>query len=325
MNLVIAIFLFTCNISFVYLSCPENEVSVFCDGAALIPQVYCGGVGHEEKYKCSKKQNVRCGCGPGYAREHDHQCVRVEDCKVGLYELKLPGVFANKGDSGNKQDGSASQGTGSKLNKVGQKVLQFIKSPRDIFLVRLSEDAGKIDDCVCLKSAYGASGDHDVERTLTCYKCVPSSTAPGTKAKVPSDRGLIIKKQHVTFNVSSRQDMTVVTVEYASLPNTVTHLNEGQSYLSGEFVVVDVSDECLVVKLMSENAGGASCLIWEIITDEDAQPSGCTPMLLPICGSDFYDMTTDVPACRRKDAAERRAEKLANQALTEERFAISQL
>ncbi|XP_054925714.1 uncharacterized protein [Dermacentor andersoni] len=288
MNLVIAIFLFTCNISFVYLSCPENEVSVFCDGAALIPQVYCGGVGHEEKYKCSKKQNVRCGCGPGYAREHDHQCVRVEDCKVGLYELKLPGVFANKGDSGNKQDGSASQGTGSKLNKVGQKVLQFIKSPRDIFLVRLSEDAGKIDDCVCLKSAYGASGDHDVERTLTCYKCVPSSTAPGTKAKVPSDRGLIIKKQHVTFNVSSRQDMTVVTVEYASLR-------------------------------------GASCLIWEIITDEDAQPSGCTPMLLPICGSDFYDMTTDVPACRRKDAAERRAEKLANQALTEERFAISQL
>ncbi|XP_075558573.1 uncharacterized protein LOC142590374 isoform X9 [Dermacentor variabilis] len=95
-------------------SCKDNEEPMFCNGASYIPQVYCDDANLEE-WQCSQKENVRCACGPGYARTKHKTCEPEGRCAIhgkGPATTNTPAV----------------EGTDSEqLNDIGKKALQLME------------------------------------------------------------------------------------------------------------------------------------------------------------------------------------------------------
>ncbi|XP_049523077.1 uncharacterized protein LOC125945371 [Dermacentor silvarum] len=111
MKLVLLIALFTGNFSFLAASCPENEESVYCDGSYLVPQVYCGGAGLDDTWRCGWENRRMCRCKAAYARETNNTCVLVENCKYGLYEHPIRFYFEKEEVSESEHKSPAHQGT----------------------------------------------------------------------------------------------------------------------------------------------------------------------------------------------------------------------
>ncbi|XP_065283722.1 uncharacterized protein [Dermacentor albipictus] len=244
MKLVQAIFLFSCKISYVYPSCPVNEVGMFCDGSDLVPQLYCEGVELNDRWNCNKKKRVRCGCGPRYARQADNTCVPFTSCKINYNLGKHFGIKTHLQITEVQ--------TASTLKS---EVLKFLNGTEEIYLESISTNVDEYDRCECLKSTFLGNGIDGVERNIRCYYYVRSEAAHLSHAQVSDNRALITRTLYAAFDVGTNGSETVLSVDYAQLGSGVTHLNEQKLHFHGHFVVLHADAQCLVLELWKDSDG----------------------------------------------------------------------
>lgn len=313
MKLVLAIVLFTCNISFVHPSCPENTAAVFCNGAAFAPQVYCNDANPND-WPCTKKHNVWCGCSDGFARAKDNTCVRIETCRI-RNDVRLLYSLASKHESEGHQKGKNLQGTNSALNELGKRVFEFIEGTEDIYLTRISTEGERNDECVCLKSTFYVKFLEEVERTLRCYFYASSAAAHESKANVPVGEKLITGTEYAAFKVSINSSQTVISVDYAPLPSDVTHLNEKELYLRGQFNVLEADLHCLLIELSKEKDGKSICALWTSVSTVNNTQSKCLDALQKYCTTNMMVLTQNIQECKSHDVSEKRADNKENEEL----------
>ncbi|XP_075559631.1 uncharacterized protein LOC142591138 [Dermacentor variabilis] len=118
--------------------------------------------------------------------------------------------------------------------------------------------------------------------------------------------------QYVEFSVKSKGDQASVVLQYAQLPDTVKHLNEKQLYVGGEFTVIHVEEDCLMVELARENEGKRNCLLWEILGDSENHSSSCRTKLESECTPILLDLTQHIADCKRSHDYEKRVQEYAN-------------
>ncbi|XP_049523812.1 uncharacterized protein LOC125945648 [Dermacentor silvarum] len=292
-------------------SCPENTAAVICHGAAFVPQVYCNDA-DPEKWPCKRQRNIRCGCVAGYARARNGECVRVTECDI-RNDVRLIYPYASNTQSEGNQNGKDVQGTNRELTGLGETVLELLKSTEHIYVTKISTHIERNDECVCLKSSFLVNGVDGVERTLECYYYVPSRAGHGSKAKVLETTRLISRKQYAEFKVSTNGSKTVINVDPAELPSEVTHLNERELYLTGEFIVLQADLQCLVVELGKESDGRSICLLWTSASSVNNEQSKCLNDLQQLCQMPMKDVTNNINKCNEHDASEQGADEKANQ------------
>ncbi|XP_072140140.1 uncharacterized protein [Dermacentor andersoni] len=318
MKLVQAIFLFSCKISYVYPSRPENEVGMFCDGSALVPQVYCQGAEHDDHWTCTKKKRVRCGCGPGFARQTNNKCVPLNTCQIN-YNLGEHFGVKTKAQGSNVQTGAVLQKTESSLTEQGSEVLKLLQNTTHMHLVKISSEVEMNKECLCLKSTFKANIANKVERTLECYYNVSSKAAHDSLAQVKSPHTIISRGQHADFTVRSIGSQTTIVVQFAPLPAEVTDINQEAIYLDGTFVVLEASDGCLLTALKKGNevSGRRICALWNSEFAVPNEASKCVTTLSE-CTEDVVDLMNHKKECKEYDASEERKQKRADEEITKE-------
>ncbi|XP_075558565.1 uncharacterized protein LOC142590374 isoform X3 [Dermacentor variabilis] len=197
-------------------SCKDNEEPMFCNGASYIPQVYCDDANLEE-WQCSQKENVRCACGPGYARTKHKTCEPEGRCAIhgkGPATTNTPAV----------------EGTDSEqLNDIGKKALQFVQHSEDIYLAKASSEVEINGECLCLKSAFSSRLVNGAVRTVECYYYISSSAGHGSKARVLSNRTIFTRPHYADFIVQNAGHSAVITVGSTELRETTALILQNSS------------------------------------------------------------------------------------------------
>ncbi|XP_075724445.1 uncharacterized protein LOC142767101 isoform X2 [Rhipicephalus microplus] len=232
-------------------SCPEGSGPRFCNGAAIVPQLYCTGVEHDDDWVCTRKRNVRCGCNANLYRRHDRKCVKKDDCEdqskkqeiQQAVEIQTPPTTTN--------------GPQNKKYKLTKKILQ---SQQIFDLLMVSEESWTSNDCLCIKSARLASTLEGAERTIECYTYITVSGAPQTTEYLVGTKKMVKITEEIEFDVKNDGE-TMILLKPPERANNPTTKKDPPFDLKKEYNVLLARKTCIVVAFEPPVNGKPQCMV----------------------------------------------------------------
>uniref|UniRef100_A0A023FC29 Putative secreted protein n=1 Tax=Amblyomma cajennense TaxID=34607 RepID=A0A023FC29_AMBCJ len=144
-------------------SCKKNEKLYRCPSASVINEGLCEGA----QQRACTQYTLHCACKRGTKRSNKHVCVPNGQCDKSAKVIEK----------------EIRRTTEEKL-KTFQTALKVLKSPDDLFLLKISAESWVQSHCVCLKSAFEVDVINSSIRSIDCY----------TSPKVPTGANIMLKR-----------------------------------------------------------------------------------------------------------------------------------
>ncbi|XP_049523900.1 uncharacterized protein LOC125945697 [Dermacentor silvarum] len=289
MKLLFAVIVLTWKVSSITASCPDGLEPSFCYRNSFIPQLYCHGVELQSQWVCDKRSKGSCVCPAPLHRKRDGTCVPKDRCEDVTVEVEnRPQEPPPKSTDSPYEIPDDLQGSKEDFANLQK----FIKSNQTIYL--LTVDSTKWPYalhgyCICLKSAFISDTASGALRTVDCYKDVQLMEA---------HYSVMMKQGEADFEAHSEYGRLKVVLKIHD--NGTSHSTSNEVELQETFIVLDVTENCLLLQYGSWRQE-LQCMMW-VFDIGQIKNTRCYSNMLNNCRKDIKDVCGVVGSKRGSDA-----------------------